>query len=77
MGARAARGLDSVPPSTSGVGRRLVPGVENRPVREVAAQYGVCQSWLVELLTRFKAVSEDAFEPAPGAPEVSRPRPLP
>jgi transposase InsO family protein len=37
--------------------------VENRPVREVAAQYGVSESWLFELLARYKAQGEAAFEP--------------
>lgn len=37
--------------------------VENRPVRDVAAQYGVSQSWLFELLARYKAEGEAAFEP--------------
>jgi transposase InsO family protein len=36
--------------------------VENRPVRDVAAQYGVSQSWLFELLARYKAEGEAAFE---------------
>jgi transposase InsO family protein len=37
--------------------------VENRPVRDVAAQYGVSESWLFELLARYKAEGEAAFEP--------------
>jgi transposase InsO family protein len=37
--------------------------VENRPVRDVAAQYGVSQSWLYELLARYRAEGEAAFEP--------------
>jgi len=37
--------------------------VENRPVRDVAAQYGVSQSWLYELLARYRAEGETAFEP--------------
>ncbi len=37
--------------------------VENRPVRDVAAQYGVSESWLFELLTRYRAEGEAAFEP--------------
>ena len=37
--------------------------VENRPVRDVAAAYGVSQSWLYELLARYKAEGEAAFEP--------------
>lgn len=37
--------------------------IENRPVRDVAAQYGVSQSWLYELLARYRAEGEAAFEP--------------
>jgi transposase InsO family protein len=37
--------------------------VENRPVRDVAAQYGVSQSWLYELLARYKAEGDAAFQP--------------
>jgi transposase InsO family protein len=37
--------------------------VENRPVRDVAAQYGVSESWLFELLARYRAEGETAFEP--------------
>lgn len=36
--------------------------VENRPVRDVAAQYGVSESWLFELLARYKSEGEAAFE---------------
>ena len=35
--------------------------IENRPVREVAAQYGVSESWLFELLARYKAEGEAAL----------------
>ena len=28
--------------------------IENRPVHEVAATYGVSQSWLFELLARYR-----------------------
>jgi transposase InsO family protein len=44
--------------------------VENRPVRDVAAQYGVSQSWLFELLARYKAEGEAAFEPRSRRPKV-------
>ena len=37
--------------------------VENRSVRDVAAQYGVSESWLFELLARYKSEGEAAFEP--------------
>ena len=36
--------------------------IENRPVAHVAAQYGVSQSWLFELVARYKAEGEAAFE---------------
>jgi transposase InsO family protein len=37
--------------------------VENRPVREVAATYGVSKSWLYELLSRYRREGEAVFEP--------------
>jgi transposase len=37
--------------------------VEHRPVRDVAAQYGVSESWLFELLARYRAEGDAAFEP--------------
>jgi len=37
--------------------------VGDRPVREVAAQYGVSTSWLYELLTRYRREGEAVFEP--------------
>jgi transposase len=37
--------------------------VENRTVREVAAQYGVSVSWLFELLAPYKSEGDAAFEP--------------
>ncbi|HEU5043603.1 MAG TPA: IS481 family transposase [Nocardioidaceae bacterium] len=43
--------------------------IENRPVRDVAAQYGVSQSWLFELLARYKAEGEAAFEPRSRRPK--------
>ncbi len=36
--------------------------VENRPVREVAATYGVSKSWLYELLTRYRREGDAVFE---------------
>ncbi len=36
--------------------------VENRSVAHVAAHYGVSQSWLFELVARYKAEGEAAFE---------------
>ncbi len=37
--------------------------VEDRPVREVAAQYGVSTSWLYELLARYRREGEAVLEP--------------
>jgi transposase InsO family protein len=37
--------------------------VENRPVRDVAATYGVSTSWLYELLARYRREGEAVFEP--------------
>jgi transposase InsO family protein len=45
--------------------------VENRPVREVAATYGVSKSWLYELLTRYRAEGGAAFAPRSRRPKVS------
>jgi len=45
--------------------------VENRPVREVAAAYGVSQSWLYELLSRYRIEGEAAFVPHSRRPKVS------
>jgi len=36
---------------------------ENRPVPEVAAQYGVSRSWLYDLLARYRREGEAVFEP--------------
>ncbi|HEX5512581.1 MAG TPA: leucine zipper domain-containing protein, partial [Actinomycetales bacterium] len=36
--------------------------VQNRPVAEVAAQYGVSRSWLYELLARYRAEGDAVFE---------------
>ena len=44
--------------------------IENRTVRDVAAQYGVSQSWLFELLARYKAEGETAFEPRSRRPKT-------
>ena len=45
--------------------------VENRPVRDVAAQYGVSESWLFERMARYKAEGEAAFEPRSRRPASS------
>lgn len=50
--------------------------VENRPVREVAAAYGVSRSRLYELLARYRAEGEAAFEPRSRRP-ASNPNAIP
>ena len=44
--------------------------VEHRTVRDVAATYGVSESWLYELVARYKAEGEAAFEPRPRRPKT-------
>ena len=44
--------------------------IENRSVRDVAAQYGVSQSWLYQLLARYRAEGEAAFEPRSRRPKA-------
>jgi transposase InsO family protein len=50
--------------------------VENRPVREVAATYGVSRSWLYELLARYRREGDAVFEPRSRRP-VSNPNATP
>jgi transposase len=45
--------------------------VENRPVREVAATYGVSISWLYELLARYRREGEAVFEPRSRRPDTN------
>jgi transposase InsO family protein len=45
--------------------------VENRPVGEVAATYGVSNSWLYELLARYRSEGEAAFQPRSRRPKTS------
>jgi transposase InsO family protein len=45
--------------------------VEKRPVSEVARSYGVSRSWLHELLARYRAEGEAAFEPRSRRPASS------
>jgi transposase InsO family protein len=63
-------GLDAAAMRTN---RLLITAVviENRPVREVAAQYGVSPSWLYELLVRYRREGEAAFEPRSRRPQAS------
>jgi transposase len=53
--------------------------VENRSVRDVAAQYGVSESWLFELLARYRVEGEAAFAPRSrrphNVPTTTRSRP--
>ena len=45
--------------------------LEKRPVSEVARSYGVSRSWLYELLARYAAEGEAAFEPRSRRPRAS------
>ena len=46
--------------------------IENRPVRDVAVQYGVSKSWIYLLLDRYRRDGDAVFEP-----RSRRPRPRP
>ena len=44
--------------------------IQNRPVAQVAAEYGVSRSWLYELLARYRRREGDAvFEPRSRRPK--------
>lgn len=45
--------------------------VENRPVPEVAAAYGVSRSWLYELLARYRTEGDAALQPRSRRPRTS------
>ena len=45
--------------------------LEQRPVPEVVAEYGVSRSWIYELLARYRAEGEAAFEPRSRRPLTS------
>src|SRR5436190_8913311 len=45
--------------------------VENRPVRDVAATYGVSKSWLHELLARYQREGDVVFTPRSRRPRTS------
>ena len=45
--------------------------LEGRPAAEVIAEYGVSKSWLYELLARYRAEGEAAFEPRSRRPHTS------
>ena len=50
--------------------------VEGRPAGEVAKDYGVARSWVYELVARYRAEGDAAFEPRSRRPKTS-PRALP
>ncbi len=43
--------------------------IQNRPVDEVAAEYGVSRSWLYELLARYRKEGDTAFQPRSRRPK--------
>jgi transposase InsO family protein len=45
--------------------------VENRPVSDVAAAYGVSRSWIYELVARYRDEGDSAFEPRSKRPRRS------
>jgi transposase InsO family protein len=45
--------------------------IENRPVRDVAVEYGVSKSWIYLLLDRYRREGEAAFEPRSRRPASS------
>lgn len=45
--------------------------VENRSVAEVVATYGISRSWVYELLARYRAEGEAAYEPRSRRPKTS------
>jgi transposase InsO family protein len=45
--------------------------IEHRPVAEVAAAYGVARSWIYELLARYRAEGEAAYEPRSRRPHTT------
>ena len=44
--------------------------VEDRPVRDVGATYGVSTSWLYELLARYRREGDAVFEPRSRRPDT-------
>src|SRR5512139_2383738 len=43
--------------------------IQNRPVAQVAVEYGVSRSWLYELLARYRTEGDSAFEPRSRRPK--------
>ena len=50
--------------------------VEGRSVDQVSASYGVARSWIYELLVRYRAEGDAAFEPRSRRPH-HQPRAIP
>lgn len=46
--------------------------LENRPIAEVVRDFGVSRSWFYELLARYRAEGEAAFEPRSRRPLLDR-----
>jgi transposase InsO family protein len=65
--------LAGIKPAAMSLTRLLITAVvvENRPVREVAAAYGVSKSWLHELLARYRREGDAVFEPRSRRPQTS------
>jgi transposase InsO family protein len=62
-----------MPNSGASQARLVITAVilEKRTVAEVVADYGVSRSWVYELLARYRAEGEDAFEPRSRRPLTS------
>lgn len=45
--------------------------IQNRPVAQVAAEYGVSRSWLYELLARYRKEGDAVFEPRSRRPKTT------
>jgi transposase InsO family protein len=65
--------MAGIKPAAMSLTRLLITAVvvENRPVREVAAAYGVSKSWLHELLARYRREGDTVFEPRSRRPQTS------
>jgi transposase InsO family protein len=65
--------MAGIKPAAMSLTRLLIAAVvvENRPVREVAAAYGVSKSWLHELLARYRREGDRVFEPRSRRPRTS------
>jgi transposase InsO family protein len=65
--------MAGIKPAAMSLTRLLITAVvvENRPVREVAAAYGVSKSWLHELLARYRREGDTVFAPRSRRPQTS------